>query len=234
MDQSAVAPTLEFTLFPQLLSELRVKIWKHSLNNITPRLIEIHPDVKEGGYYSPARIPAILHTCYESRQEALKVYKLSFGTEKIPPRIFFCAADTLFLSHFCFTVRRFHSFMKETTGFDAVQSLAACMIISAYLMTRSGEDAESLWLKLFSDLREMICTDHIPRYASCRNRTVRILNFVPPEGDAVFAALFLSKTGMILNQGLIEAVTDRETRSTRYIRYAVNPGTKLILIVATE
>jgi hypothetical protein len=211
MDQSAVAPPLEFTLFPQLLSEIRVKIWKHSLNNITPRLIEIQPDIMEGGYYSLARIPATLHTCYESRHEALKVYKLSFGTEKIPPKIFFCAADTLFLSHVCFTVRRFHSFLKETTGFDTVQSLAACTIISAYMMTRSGlsgEDDKSIWLKLFSDLRDMICTDHIPSHASCRDRTVRILNFVPPEGDAVFAALFLSRTGMVLNQGLIEAITD--------------------------
>ena len=62
-----------------------------------PRVIEIrHPrdpvlrlmraDV--GSAWSIARIPALLHTCRQSRDEALKSYELSFGLEDGSGRIY--------------------------------------------------------------------------------------------------------------------------------------------------
>lgn len=38
---------------------------------------------------SPARIPANLHACHESRREALRRYRLCFGTARRPGRVFF-------------------------------------------------------------------------------------------------------------------------------------------------
>jgi 2EXR family len=68
-----------FTLFPELPSELRVKIWGFAcyhqrtllLSNTWQRPIGAeHRESIENNH----KVPAVLHTCSESRQEALKCY----------------------------------------------------------------------------------------------------------------------------------------------------------------
>jgi hypothetical protein len=88
-----------FTLFPELPSELRLKIWRTSLPG--PRVVGIQYKIgyESGldgkmiqafaGWKSPDPVPIVLHACHESREEALKRFHLSFGTELHPARIYF-------------------------------------------------------------------------------------------------------------------------------------------------
>jgi hypothetical protein len=63
------------------------------------RVVLIHTSEKSYSFTSPTPIPAALHTCSESREVALKVYKLSFGsrTDGFTARVFFSFdQDTLY------------------------------------------------------------------------------------------------------------------------------------------
>ncbi|KAH8786907.1 hypothetical protein BGZ57DRAFT_1001968 [Hyaloscypha finlandica] len=91
------APTFhltEFTCFPILPKELRLKTWKHAA--AIPRNIDLWVgpwgidsthglfaivDRPHYYYMSTTLPPAILSTCQESRQEGLAIYKFAFGTE---------------------------------------------------------------------------------------------------------------------------------------------------------
>lgn len=68
--------TLEFTLFPLLPSELRLKIWDAVLRE--GRLIEI--GLREGDYFDHfftyARPPSAFHVCRESREQAVKKHTI--------------------------------------------------------------------------------------------------------------------------------------------------------------
>lgn len=64
----------EFTRFDDLPLEIRLNIWRLASNQ--PRFIHIESDRK-------AKVPAVLHTNYESRNEAKKLYSL-VHIHKIP------------------------------------------------------------------------------------------------------------------------------------------------------
>jgi len=77
-----------FAHFPELPSELRIKIWEYALPG--PRILgvgheiryrigygRVIPTIVEWRTSDP--IPGILHACHESREEALKFYRPSFG-----------------------------------------------------------------------------------------------------------------------------------------------------------
>ncbi|KAI1491374.1 hypothetical protein F5X96DRAFT_631831 [Biscogniauxia mediterranea] len=84
-----------FTLFSLLPVELRLQIWRLSCH---PRVVEVFYDSEDDRCTTPAHPPAILHACHESRCEALRIYKRSFGTKSHEPRIYFChESDTLYL-----------------------------------------------------------------------------------------------------------------------------------------
>ncbi|KAG4425914.1 hypothetical protein IFR04_000858 [Cadophora malorum] len=82
-------PIRQFTYFPQLPVELRLKIWDFAIADIPPRLIEIrHRYIfshKHRNYfpkfYSLCRLPALLHQCPEAREQVLKKYEWAFGME---------------------------------------------------------------------------------------------------------------------------------------------------------
>ncbi|KAK2728776.1 hypothetical protein CKAH01_02826 [Colletotrichum kahawae] len=97
-------PLDHFHLFPYLPAELRLKIWNFNLP--PPRIVPIQcgakslsfaPDVHQAaqrrpstsGCISYASIPVNLHVCHESRVEAMKSYRLSFGMTRNPGQIFF-------------------------------------------------------------------------------------------------------------------------------------------------
>ena len=96
-----------FARFGELPSELRLKIWK--LVCFQPRNVDIFTDnlgtirVRDDVHFDTYKFyshfcshPAVLHVCQESREEALKHYKLEFGTShhfsiinvSTPPRIY--------------------------------------------------------------------------------------------------------------------------------------------------
>ncbi|KAI3318650.1 hypothetical protein HD806DRAFT_308204 [Xylariaceae sp. AK1471] len=84
-----------FILFDLLPIELRLQIWRQSCHR---RVVEVFYDSEHDRCTTTASVPAVLHTCQESRSEALRVYKLSFGTKSHDPRIYFCREmDTLYI-----------------------------------------------------------------------------------------------------------------------------------------
>jgi hypothetical protein len=78
------SPPTTFPLFPQLPSELRLKIWSLALSS--PRTVTISckkDTLNTGGRYASAFTtttppPAPLHTCREARYEGLTIYKPYF------------------------------------------------------------------------------------------------------------------------------------------------------------
>ncbi|RYP09244.1 hypothetical protein DL765_008509 [Monosporascus sp. GIB2] len=99
----------EFLRFSRLPAELRLKIWAENVPG--PRIVTIrcsstssptpslacqsHGEDAAPCFASSATIPANLHTCRESRWEAMKRYKLLFGTCGEPGRIFFDPMDDI-------------------------------------------------------------------------------------------------------------------------------------------
>jgi hypothetical protein len=86
-----------FSLFPELPSELRLKIWRFCFPG--PRTVRIQYKAKTrhsvdgkrsnfSAWTSTNPIPIILHICHESRQEALKFYRLAFGSFFHQPSIY--------------------------------------------------------------------------------------------------------------------------------------------------
>ncbi|KAL6877928.1 hypothetical protein HDV57DRAFT_116382 [Trichoderma longibrachiatum] len=88
-----------FHSFARLPAELRLKIWEASIPG--PRLVSIQcgsnisfvskpsPSIVEEGCTSTAPTPACLHACAESRAEALKIYRPSFGFFRKPGHVWF-------------------------------------------------------------------------------------------------------------------------------------------------
>ncbi|TFB00647.1 hypothetical protein CCMA1212_007311 [Trichoderma ghanense] len=88
-----------FRSFARLPAELRLKIWEASVPG--PRLVSIQcgsdisevsspsPSVVHEGCTSPTPVPANLHACAESRAEALKAYRRSFGFFRKPGHVWF-------------------------------------------------------------------------------------------------------------------------------------------------
>lgn len=91
-------------LFSKLPAELRWKIWAFNLPG--PRLVSVHcgsESLSSGldsgrplpspssafGCTSQAKIPPNLHVCHESRREALRQYRASFGIARQPGQTFF-------------------------------------------------------------------------------------------------------------------------------------------------
>jgi len=84
-----------FTLFGDLPPELQLLIWEAA--RPAPRFIILQGRPQnpsrsrwdDQDIYSNAKVPALLHTCRNSRRIALKWYRLSFGNPTFPPRVYF-------------------------------------------------------------------------------------------------------------------------------------------------
>ncbi|RDW77141.1 hypothetical protein BP6252_05194 [Coleophoma cylindrospora] len=79
-----------FSLFPDLPLELRLKIWRHTFH--VNRIVAISIVLGGGrfsGWKSLDKPPVVLWVNSEAREEALKHYKLSFGTPLRPASIYF-------------------------------------------------------------------------------------------------------------------------------------------------
>ncbi|KAH8778117.1 hypothetical protein BGZ57DRAFT_884302 [Hyaloscypha finlandica] len=89
----ALAPLSQFTKFPELPTEIRLKIWGYAAT--TQRLLELQYCIADRKFFSFQKLPAILHTSQESRDVGLCYYHLSFGTDKHPPGTYFNAVDDI-------------------------------------------------------------------------------------------------------------------------------------------
>jgi hypothetical protein len=84
---STPAPLSEFTIFPGLPTELRLKIWGFAAR--TQRLLKLQYCIVDRKFFTFQNLPAILQTSRESRSVGLCYYHLSFGTDKNPPGTYF-------------------------------------------------------------------------------------------------------------------------------------------------
>ncbi|KAI1212914.1 uncharacterized protein F4807DRAFT_471479 [Annulohypoxylon truncatum] len=145
--------TQVFHLFAKLPIELRFKIWAYNLPG--PRIVEIKCSTESAQTSQPQQgdrrpvvctstspIPTNLHVCRESRNEALKKYRLLFGSSPQPGRIFFePLRDTLY-----FGPRRgiaaaetlFHTFVSLVRQEDLGQ--VRRIAISEGLITYTGSN----------------------------------------------------------------------------------------------
>ncbi|TVY80451.1 hypothetical protein LSUE1_G007807 [Lachnellula suecica] len=79
----------EFHLFPNLPSEIRLKVWSFIVG--TPRVVKIHckKRIERNRRFADAFVseeppPIALHICQESRHEALSIYETFFTTARSP------------------------------------------------------------------------------------------------------------------------------------------------------
>ena len=90
------APT-NFTQIPSLPREMRVSIWEFLLAG--PRVVKVIYNKKSCRTFSPTPPPTLLIICPESRQEALRKFKLLFYLKSSTRAIYInTTVDPLFLS----------------------------------------------------------------------------------------------------------------------------------------
>ncbi|KAI9048227.1 hypothetical protein LZ554_008022 [Drepanopeziza brunnea f. sp. 'monogermtubi'] len=91
-------PGTTFTLFPKLPVELRLKIYSEHLTTSTSRIVKICWNARKRAFVSRRPPPPLLHTCSESRHQALKMYQLHFASSPEFARVYFSfERDTLAL-----------------------------------------------------------------------------------------------------------------------------------------
>lgn len=76
-----------FTKFPELPTDLRLKIWGYA-SNVT-RALELVYCMVDRKFFTFQHVPSVLHTNSESREVGLQHDHLSFETDKTPPRTYF-------------------------------------------------------------------------------------------------------------------------------------------------
>ncbi|PVH83460.1 hypothetical protein DL98DRAFT_412676 [Cadophora sp. DSE1049] len=108
-----------FTVFPNLPSELRIKIWQQACY---PRTVTLTYTSSTSSFTSSTPPPTLLSVTHESRDEALRIYTLSFGTTSQSPRTYFNPLlDTLYLPRhqemgYDETLRDFRQLVQDPTG----------------------------------------------------------------------------------------------------------------------
>ncbi|KAB8297680.1 hypothetical protein EYC80_001488 [Monilinia laxa] len=124
---STKEPLTHFHLFPKLLPELRILVWRYACST---RTVEVRYDPTIDRCRSISSPPAILQANHESRIEALRIYELSFGTKTSEPRIYFNPyIDILYLPRhramgYDETLRDFRTFLNKPELLDDVKAIA--------------------------------------------------------------------------------------------------------------
>jgi hypothetical protein len=117
-------PTPTFTLFPNLLTELQIKIWEYALPG--PRTIRVH--YYDGSFSFGARPPAALYTCRTSREVAGAVFKCAFPLDdknkNLPPIYTDLVYDTIYLTASSDRFFAFQAFTRSFPDIAKIQSLA--------------------------------------------------------------------------------------------------------------
>ena len=153
-----------FDLFSLLPAELRLEIWRLSCPQ---RVVEVFYAAEQDRCLTPSTPPAILHTCRESRNEGLRIFRRSFGTRSCEPRIYFCPhLDTLYLPRpgplgYDDSARSFPELVNDT---DVVIDLAIDYVEPAirhpwetynkFVLMRSCPKVQEVFLVINSSLEE--------------------------------------------------------------------------------
>ncbi|KAH7309328.1 hypothetical protein BKA65DRAFT_559541 [Rhexocercosporidium sp. MPI-PUGE-AT-0058] len=120
--------TKMFTVFSNLPSELRLKIWQQAC---FPRTVALKYTSTTSSFNSKTSPPTLLSVNQESRHEALRIYTLSFGTSLQPARTYFNPfLDTLYIPRhqemgYDETLRDFRQLVLDPSGLlDQVRCVA--------------------------------------------------------------------------------------------------------------
>jgi 2EXR family len=120
--------TPSFSLFSALTVELRIKIWSYAINS-EPRVLILRYLPESDCCVCSTPVPSLLHVNRESRYEALRVYKLVFGTSTKEPQTYFAPnLDTVYLPRYRDmgydeTLRDFRSYLRWPEECDIVRWL---------------------------------------------------------------------------------------------------------------
>jgi hypothetical protein len=168
MTPARLVPLSDFAKFPELPTELRLKIWSYTA--MAPRLLELQYCIVDRKFFSFQRLPAILHTSRESRSVGLCFYHLSFGTDKHPPCTYFNATNDIIYfgaeqygDEIDYMVRYFDKQSSSLEPRDRIQNLA----LAEYLWrrdydyspfaTRRGNRSIQKFARKFPHLKKLIC-----------------------------------------------------------------------------
>ncbi|KAE9376889.1 hypothetical protein N431DRAFT_332142 [Stipitochalara longipes BDJ] len=161
-------PMSKFTKFPELPTELRLKIW--GLASKTQRLLVLQYCIVDRKFFSFQKLPPILHTSKESRVVGLCYYHLSFGTDKHPPDTYFNSVNDIIYfgseqygDEIDFMIRHFDKQRGSLEPLDQIQNLA----LGEYLWQRDykyspfatwrGNWSIRKFARTFPHLKHLIC-----------------------------------------------------------------------------
>ncbi|KAN0117348.1 hypothetical protein V8E51_003325 [Hyaloscypha variabilis] len=162
------AALLKFTKFPELPTEMRLKIWAYAAK--TQRLLELQYCIVDRKFFTFQKLPAILHTSQESRGVGLSYYHLSFGTDKHPPDTYFNSDNDIIYfgseqygDEIDFMIRHFYKQSSSLEPRDQIQYLA----LAEYLWQKDydyspfatwrGNWSIKKFSRTFPHLRQLIC-----------------------------------------------------------------------------
>ncbi|TVY59255.1 hypothetical protein LCER1_G000241 [Lachnellula cervina] len=206
----SIQPT-DFTLFPHLPSELRLKIWEEMLPGPRDVEIEYHMDYvmfnekkisKFTGWRSREPVPVGLHICQESRHEALVHYQPSFGSYFHPSKIYFnFSRDTLlFGASLPGSTYLLDVFLGG--GFHGADDVEKLLSMVLYINEDSYGRRYFIWneIRLFTSLQELkimvweadLSSDEIMRQYRSTLRDVKIAH---PEWRSPSISIISAETG---------------------------------------
>lgn len=171
-----------FHLFAHLTPELRLKIWREACSQ---RIVTVRYNPEENQCTCSSKPPAILHTTHESRAEALRSYRLCFGTRSHPAHIYFSPYhDTLYLPRhremgYDETLRDFKTLVEDDGGtLNQTRRVAIELIDPKFKRPWEPYNKASL-LRRFPKLQEVVL---VVAYKP-KDRIVEVyedMEFVPP------------------------------------------------------
>ena len=205
--------TTEFHQFPKLPLELQLEVWKLAIAE--PRVVAIKTTTanswekvdgrmeRNTNYYLKLTntIPATLHTCQISRQEALKTYKPSFQAQIGKPIYFNGVKDILFFNSYkdvsMFTSTNYTPHLAEdlksvrhiAIGGDTSLPITVMHSHAKYFM-----ELEHLYLSRrghYSDLSECKIKDTVARYTRTWTKPNQILAHEGKEVAKIPEIIFL-------------------------------------------
>ncbi len=135
-------PLSAFILFPKLPVELRLKVYTLHLH-ATTRFVQIHWDSRQRSFKSLKRVPPLLHTCQESRHEALKIYQLRFASSPELARVYFSYGQDILIIRWE-TLGPFPGRISRKMSDDEAGRLRHLMIAEQDLLSHAEEDGREL------------------------------------------------------------------------------------------
>jgi 2EXR family len=188
MAETSKSPELpaltEFTLFPKLPKELRIKVWQFAARE--PRIVEVcqlqdakyifrttnddddWETINSAPFYSPTALPVILRINQESRVIALENYTLSFPNKTHPAQIYYNPAiDILYFAAWCFqySIGHFERATKESVK-DTIRHIAIDNLVW-YSGWEDGTINNQIQIDGFRNLEELLLVTREPDETGC-------------------------------------------------------------------